>query len=295
MVAMSAIVALACGGQAKVQTPAASPATRTVTDDLGRTVTIPARVTRVISLAPNLTEDVFAVGAGDRLVGVTTYCNFPEQAKTISKVGDTMTPNIETIVALKPELVLVSTASQIEAFMKTLADNNVAVYVTKPESLDGVLRNLTQIGDLLGETEKASALVGDLKRRTADVEAKTKGEKPSKVFVQFSREPIFTIGKQGFLNGLIESAGGVSATANIETAFPNLSKETALTMDPDVIILSDSEDNREVSDAFRSSPAVRNKRVVRINPDILSRPGPRLVDALEEIARDLHPEKFERK
>ena len=109
--------------------------TRQVTDDLGRTVTIPVKVTRVVSLAPSLTENIFAVGAGDRLVGVTTFCNYPELAKAIAKVGDTMNPNIETIVALKPDIVFVSTASQIEAFMKTLEQNGIAVYVANATRL----------------------------------------------------------------------------------------------------------------------------------------------------------------
>ena len=112
------------------------------------------------------------------------------------------------------------------------------------------------------------------------------------VLVQISREPLFTIGKGAFLNDLIDRAGGESVTAGVETAFPKLSKETASGLNPEVIILSDSEDNQEPNDAFKNSPAVRSGRVYKINADIISRPGPRLVDALEQITRDLHPEKF---
>jgi iron complex transport system substrate-binding protein len=109
----------ACG-DAELKVEVDQPKMREVTDDLGRVVMIPQSVTRVVSLAPNLTENIFAVGAGDRLVGVTTYCNYPEQARSIAKIGDTMSPNIETIIALKPDIVFVSTASQIETLMKTL-------------------------------------------------------------------------------------------------------------------------------------------------------------------------------
>ena len=116
--------------------------TRQVTDDLGRVVTVPVKITRVVSTAPSVTENVFAVGAGDRLVGVTTFCDYPEEAKAIAKVGDTLNPNMETIVALKPDVVLVSTASQIEAFMKTLEANGIAVYVTSPATLDDVFKHL---------------------------------------------------------------------------------------------------------------------------------------------------------
>ena len=113
-----------------------------------------------------------------------------------------------------------------------------------------------------------------------------------KVFVQISKEPLFTIGKQSFLTELVAQAGGHSVTAEVESAYPKISKETASALNPEVIILSDSEDNKEPNDVFKNSPAVKNGRVFKVNADILSRPGPRLVDALEQIARDLHPEKF---
>ncbi len=266
---------------------------RVVTDDLGRTVNVPVKITRIVSLAPNLTENIFAVGAGDRLVGVTTFCNYPEQAKEIAKIGDTMTPNMERIVALKPDIVFVSTASQIEAFMKTLEVNGIAVYVTNPASLDGVLKNLTQLGDIFGTQEQTEKLVNDLQRRVAAA-----NPPPAyllihpRVFVQISKEPLFTIGKSSFLTEIVARAGGHSVTADIDSAYPKISKETALALNPEIIILSDSEDNREPNDVFKSSTAVKNARVYKVNADLLSRPGPRLVDALEQIAKDLHPEKF---
>src|SRR2546423_3495789 len=106
--------------------------THEVIDEAGRHVALPAKIDRIISLAPNLTEIVYAVGAGDRLVGDTTYCDYPAEAKNVAKVGDTMHPNIERIIALKPQLVLVSTASQLEAFTNQLSAQQIAVYVTNP-------------------------------------------------------------------------------------------------------------------------------------------------------------------
>ncbi len=265
---------------------------RIVTDDLERKVTIPVKVTRVVSLAPNLTESIFAVGAGDRLVGVTTFCNYPEQAKEIAKIGDTMTPNMESIIALKPDVVFVSTASQIENFTKTLDANGIAVYVSNPVSLLDVFKNLKQLGELFGTSENADRLVNDLQKRTASVESAVKGDEPTRVFVQISQEPLFTIGKQSFLTTLLDIALAKSVTADVETTYPKLSKETALILKPEAIILSESHDNKEPNDVFRSSPAVKNGRIYKVNADLLSRPGPRLVDALEQIAKQLHPEKF---
>ncbi len=268
---------------------------RVVTDDLGRHVTIPLRVTRVVSLAPNLTESIFAVGAGDRLVGVTTFCNYPEQAKSITKIGDTMNPNMESIVALKPDIVFVSTASQIESFTKTLDANGIAVYVTNPMSLDDVVKDLFALSEILGNSENSGVLanfVPELKREINGFRERMKNETKVRVFVQISKEPLFTIGKQSFLNEVIDVAGGESVTNEVESAYPKLSKETALALSPDVIILSESDDNREPNEVFRNSPAVKNGRVYKINADIISRPGPRLFGGLYQIARDLHPKKF---
>jgi len=267
--------------------------TREISDDLGRKIRIPEKIERAVSLAPNLTESIFAVGAGDKLVGVTSFCNYPADASVIQKVGDTISPNMETIFALKPNIVFVSTASQIETFTKTLENQNIAVYVTNPKNLDGVLSNLKQLGDILGTSAQAGNLISDLQKRITAVENKVKGKSQTKVFVQISKEPLFTIGKESFLTEIIERAGGVSVTKNVETAYPKLSKETALALNPEAIILSDSDDNKEPNEVFKNSPALQNDRVFKINADLLSRPAPRIVDALERIAKDLHPESFE--
>jgi iron complex transport system substrate-binding protein len=294
LVCLLAIVALAGGlaGCAKGPAGAANIPVRVVNDDLQRRVNVPMEVKRVVSLAPSATEDVFSVGAGDRLVGVTTFCNYPDEARSIAKIGDTMNPNMETIVALKPDVVLVSTASQVEAFTRTLEENRIAVYVLDPTTLNDVFNSLERLAALLGTTDRLAKVVPDLRKRAADVELKAGSVAKSKVFVQISREPLFTIGKTAFLNDVIARAGGLSVTADVETAFPKLSKETASALDPDVIILSDSEDNQSPNEAFKNSPAVKKGRVYKINADIISRPGPRLVDALEAIAKDIHPELF---
>ncbi len=273
---------------------------RVVTDDLGRRVSVPVKVSRVVSLAPNLTENIFAVGAGDRLVGVTTFCNYPEAAKTIAKIGDTMNPNMESIVALKPDIVFVSTASQIEAFTKTLEANGIAVYVTNPTTLNGLYGSLEKLGTIFGNSESAANIIVDLQGRESEIRTKMNswpggGLPPGGrvlVFVQISKEPLFSIGKDSLLTQVVQLAGATVTTADIAEAYPKVSKESALVMNPEAIILSESPDNQEPNDVFKNSPAVKNGRVFRINADIISRPGPRLIDALEQIARNLHPEQF---
>ena len=275
----------ACRGEN--QTTTAEVKTREITDDLGRRIKIPVRVERAVSLAPNLTENIFAVGAGYRLIGVTSFCNYPAEAQEVQKVGDTISPNIETIIALKPQIVFVSTASQIETFTKTLETQGITVFVTNPKDLNGVLANLKQLGEIFGTEEKANALIGELQKRIAAVDARVRDKAKTKTFVQISKEPLFTIGKESFLTEIIERAGGASVTRDVATAYPKISKETALALDPEVIVLSESPDNTEPNEVFKNSPALKNGKVFKIGADILSRPGPRIVDALEQIAEAL--------
>lgn len=286
------------GCAARNQTAPSSPSSgsRVFVDDEGRQLNVAARVGRVVSLAPNLTEIMFALSAGDRLVGNTTFCDYPIEAKTVTKVGDTLHPSIERIIALKPDVVLVSTASQLEAFTKQLDDHKIAVYVTNPHSLDEVFISMLRLGELLGEQNRAASVVAELRTRAEKVESVVKSVKPIKVFYQVSGEPLYTIGREAYLTDLVRRAGGLSVTAGVPSAFPRYSEESALAAQPEAIILptggSMGSTNGTVALSLKNSPAAQNKRVYKINDDHLSRPGPRLLDGLEEMARALHPEAF---
>jgi iron complex transport system substrate-binding protein len=273
-----------------------SPTSRQFTDEAGRTISVPARIDRFITLAPNLTEIVFAIGAGDRLVGNTTYCDYPAPAKQIEKVGDTLRPSMERIIALRPQLVLVSTASQLETFTTQLSDHQIAVYVTDPHDLEGVFKSIKDLGDLLNETEATAELLRNLRARAEAVERAVNTTQPISVFYQVSAEPLYTAGRDSFVTDLIRRAGGKSVTENVPGAWPLFSAESALAAQPEAIILptggSMGSANAEVNAALRRSPAVKNGKVYKINDDHLARPGPRSVDGLEEIARALHPEAF---
>jgi len=271
---------------------------REITDDAGRRVSVPAQVDRVVSLAPNLTEIVFAVGAGNRLVGRTSYCDYPPEAKAIAEVGDTIHPNLEPIIALKPQVVLVSTASQLEVFTQQLQGQNIAVFVTDPHDLEGVFRSIEQIGEIVGEKDRANQLVQKLRERTNAVEQAVKQKPPVRVFYQASGEPLYTAGRDSFVTDLMRRAGATSVTADVPGAWPKYSNESALAARPEAIILptggSMGAANATVVEALRQSPAVLNGRVYKINDDYLARPGPRLVDGLEEMAHALHPDAFGR-
>jgi iron complex transport system substrate-binding protein len=268
-----------------------------VADQSGRKVSVPTRVTRIITLAPNLTEIVFAIGAGDRVVGNTTYCDYPAAAKQVAKVGDTLQPSVERIIALHPQLILVSTASQLEAFTRQLEAQGIAVYVTDPHDLEGVLRSIKALGDLLNESESAGRLVDELNARILATEARVKEAKPVTVFYQLSAEPLYTAGRDSFVTDLIRRAGGISVTGEVPGGWPRYSAESAIAAQPQAIIMATAESmggnaNAGVASSLAKSPAAVTGRVYKINGDYLSRPGPRLVDGLEQIARALHPDAF---
>ncbi|HEY9503252.1 MAG TPA: ABC transporter substrate-binding protein, partial [Pyrinomonadaceae bacterium] len=214
-----------------------STSTRSIKDDTGVAVVIPQSVERVVSLAPNLTEIAFAVGGGSRLVGDTSYCDYPEAAKSISKVGDTLHPSIERIIALKPQVVLVSTASQLEGFTRQLQDQNISVFVTDPHDLEGVFRSIEQVGEILGTTGETKQLIQTLRSRATAVEEAVKARPPVRLFYQLSAEPLYTAGHDAFVTDLIRRAGGLSVTADVAGAWPKYSAESALAAKPDAIIL----------------------------------------------------------
>jgi iron complex transport system substrate-binding protein len=249
-----------------------------------------------VSLAPNLTEIVYAVGAGSSLVGNTSYCDYPSEAKTVEKVGDTLHPSIERIIALRPQVVLVSTASQLENFTQQLGSHQIAVFITDPRDLEGVFRSIQKIGEMLNRPGQAAELVAQLRARTAAVEDAVKDRPPVTVFYQLSDEPLYTAGKDAFVTDLIKRAGGASLTAGVPGAWPKYSAESALAARPEAIILptggSTGTGNSAVTEALRQSPAALSGRIFKINADHLSRPGPRAVTGLEEMARALHPHTF---
>jgi iron complex transport system substrate-binding protein len=291
----AASFALSCSSPRESAGQTSQTEMREVTDEAGKRVRLPLRPQRIVTLAPNLTEIVYAIGAGDRLVGNTTFCDYPAEAKQVTKVGDTLQPNIERIIALKPEVIFVSTASQLETFTKQLNERGIAVFVTDPHDLEGVFRSIKTLGELLGQEAQAEKLVSDLRARAAAIEEAVKARPPVTVFYQVSPQPLWTAGRRSWITDLIRRAGGKSVTAEVEGEWMRYSDEAALASRPEAIIMATSSDEKlEVAAALQKSPAAITKRVYGINGDFLSRPGPRLVEGLEQIAHVLHAEAFKK-
>jgi iron complex transport system substrate-binding protein len=264
---------------------------RTVTDELGRNVQVSAQPQRIVSLAPSVTEILFALGAGDRVAGVTSYCDYPPEARQKPAVGDTLKPSAEKIVALKADLVIISTASQVEASLRRLAELGIPVYVSNPRSINGVLESIDRIGELIDARDRARQLTDELRGRIAAVEARVAETFRPSVFVVLGTEPLITAGAGSFINDLINRAGARSISAEHNGDYPQYSIEAVIARQPEIIFLQAG--GSELTPRLRQTPAARSNRVYHIDDDLLLRPGPRIVDGLERIAAKVHPEIFE--
>ena len=265
---------------------------RTVTDELGRTVQVPAQPQHIVSLAPSITEILFALGVSDRVAGVTSYCDYPPAARQKPPVGDTLKPSVEKIVALKADLVIISTASQVEASFRKLEELGIPVFVTNPRTIDAVVESIDKIGELIDARERAHELTDELRRRIATVETRSAEASRPSVLVILGTEPLITAGAGSFINDLINRAGARSISAEDKADYPQYSIETVVASQPEIILLQAG--GNELTSRLRQTPAARSNRVYHIDDDLLLRPGPRIVDGLEQLAAKFHPELFER-
>lgn len=268
---------------------------RRVTDETGRSVNVPDHPQRLISLAPSITEIVYALGLGDRLVGDTEYCDYPPEAKRKPHVGAILNPSLEQIVALKPDLVLGIAEANRRETAEQLERLGIPLYGLTAHTMDDMLRSVDDLGGLLGREAEARALIERLQGRTQAVAERVKDRPRPKVLFVVWYQPLVTAGPHTFISDVIRRAGGDSITDDLGEEWPRLSLEEALHRDPDIILFPRSESFAPLLGEFQKLPGWRDFRAVKNNrlyfiPDTIVRPCPRLVDALEEVAGVLHPE-----
>ncbi|MBI5349878.1 MAG: ABC transporter substrate-binding protein [Chloroflexi bacterium] len=283
-------------------TIAPSPAPLTFTDASKRTVKLPKPAQRFISIAPSNTEILFAVGAGKQVVGRDDLSDFPAEAKSVTSIGSTFKKlNTEAIVALKPDLVLAANLTAAEQ-VKSLEDLGITVYVLgNPKDLEGLYQNLITVGQLTGHEDDAKKLNESLKKRVSAVTDKTKvvTAKP-KVFYEIdATDPLkpWTTGAGTFIDTLITMAGGQNVGALLKDPFAQMSSEEVVKQNPDIILLGDAKFGTTVDSVgkragWNAIAAVKNNKVLPFDDDLASRPGPRLVDGLEALAKVLQPDLF---
>jgi iron complex transport system substrate-binding protein len=269
-------------------------------DDIGRTVEIPAHPRRIISLAPSITETLFALGLDREIVGVTDFCNYPEAALSRPKVGSFISLSAERIVSLNPDLILATADGNRKESVDQLTRLGLPVYTVSPSNLDQTFRMIATIGRITGRDKEALALVHRLRQRVRHVTSVTEHLPRPKVFFQIGLDSLVTVGRDTFLNELITLAGGVNIAGEENIRYPRLSIERVLTAAPDIIIVTSMKGEGSFAQAKRnwmrrsSLPAVRRGQIYLMETDVVFRPSPRIVDGLEELARLIHPEARDR-
>jgi iron complex transport system substrate-binding protein len=271
---------------------------RDVVDEAGRPVRIPQPVRRIVSLAPSLTETLYALGLQDRLVGDTDYCDYPEDAQKKRKVGGAINPNFEEIAALRPDLVLVIKSLNRYDTVRALDELGIPVYATDPHTVDEIISSTERLAEILGTPGAGSMLAADMEHRLSDLRQRLAPLPPRKVLFIVWAEPLISIGKDTFIADALHRAGALSIVDSSQS-WPQVNLEEVVKLQPEYLVFATGhgENVAHDMDAFSGLPgwrlldAVRNRKFAVIS-DAVNRPAPRIVSAIENLARQLHPEAF---
>ncbi len=273
-------------------------ASETFKDEVGREVIVPFPPKKIVSLAPNVTEILFALGLDQEIVGVSIHCNFPKRAKNKVRVGSYISLDFEKIVSLKPDLIIATGAGNTKDMVERLERLGFRIYVIFPKNFEEILQSIGHVGQVVDRKKEAAEIIQEMKSRRQRVVDLTRGLPRPRVFLQIGEAPIVTVGKDSFADDLIRLAGGDNVAGNEKTMYPRFGMEEVLKRSPEVILISSMNPRGNYQrvlqewSRWRTIPAVRNGRIHLIDSDLIDRPSPRIIEGLEEVARILHPEKF---
>lgn len=259
------------------------------TDDRGRTVRLSSAPRRIVSLAPNLTEIVFLLGEEDRLAGVTRFCNHPPAAATLPRIGGIVDPDVERIFAADPDLVLCTTDGNPKERVRILEEAGIPCFAVGPQDLAAVFRTIERIGALLGVPERGRREADALRERARRASRPQRGPSPRVLFV-VSTSPVIAAGAGTFLDEIVRAAGGTNAGAGYGGRYPRMGVEDLIASRPDVILLAAMTGVESFPPSvtrWEEIPAFRTGDVFSLDGDLVTRPGPRMVQALEAVAEVL--------
>jgi iron complex transport system substrate-binding protein len=266
-----------------------------VVDAYNRTVKIDKEPKRIITISPDITEGIYALGKGSSLVGRSDYDDYPVQALKVPSIGSLLEPNIEKIVELKPDLVITSALFSKEVIKKLEILNIKVIVLYGQENFTGVYDTMEKLGKVVNASEKSLAIVSDMKNKVTEITDKVKTAKKPVVYyvVGFGKSGDFTAGKDTFIGNMIEMAGGENAAKDVVGW--KYSVEKLINKDPDILICSklyNSKKGIESTNGYKVLTAVKSGKLLEVDENIVVRQGPRLADGLEEMAKLIHPEIF---
>jgi iron complex transport system substrate-binding protein len=278
--------------------PGSAEASRQLTDEVGRQVTVPDHPRRIVCLAPSLTETVYALEDGDAVVGVTNYTTFVAGAQQKPSVGELLNPSLEKVVALRPDLVLATEEVNTRESVEQLERYKIPVYVVDPKGLSGILNSVRDIGAAIDHQQVADTLASDLGRRWKAVAARVQNLRRPTILVVIWPDPVISAGKNTFISEAINAAGGRSATDDISQDWPQISMEAVVRRAPEFLLIgahkSITADRLRRQPGWKEVAAVQQNRIIYID-ERLEHSSPVLFDALEELAGKLHPDAFSHK
>jgi len=295
-----ALLLFAVVGVAQISSSPATPpvAMHEVVDEMGRTLRVPVNPIRIVSLAPSLTETVYALGAQDRLVGDTIYCDYPPEAQKKPKVGGVTDPNLEEIAALHPDLVLVTKDGNRLETVRALESFGIPSYASNPRKISEILTSTEKLADVLNVPGAGKAVADDMQHRLDSLKGKLNGVPPKRVLFVVWTEPLISVGKDTFIADAIGRAGAISIVDSAQD-WPQVSMEEVAHLQPDYLVFAHS--GSDVVDhgfeslanlpGWRILNAVRARHYAVIS-DAVIRPAPRIISAIEDLAKQLHPEVF---
>jgi iron complex transport system substrate-binding protein len=267
-------------------------ASRTVTDETGRKVTVPDHAHRIVCLVPSVTDSIFALGAANDVVAVSDYVNYPAEAMSKPSVGAIDKPSIEMTLSLHPDLILGMPQLNDRAVLEQFEHLGIPVYLADPHGIAGILHSLIGLGHALGRESQAAALVVRLQQRIDAVHASVKGKPVVNVFMPVSYDPVITIGKGSFITDIIQAAGGHSITDDLNQEWPRISMEAVIARAPQALLMMRGgmikPDNLSSRPGWNILPAVRAQRIYFVDKRV-NFPSPVAIDALEDLARQFHP------
>jgi iron complex transport system substrate-binding protein len=267
-----------------------------VIDETGRSVNISPSPQRIVSLAPGITEILYALNLADKIVGVTSFCNWPPAARQKQRIGGFINPSIEQIVSLEPDLIIATADGNRQDTVRQLEKIGLPVYVTNPSNTNGILRSISHLGKITARKNAAATLVRQLQKRLSNIEAQIRHKSKPRVFFQIGLEPLITIGSKTLINEAIERAGGRNIASSDTARYPRYSPEGIMAGSPDIILFAPMANDKEFIavkkfwQQFEGVPAVKNNRIYPIDTDLISRASVRIVDAIETMALIFHPD-----
>jgi len=270
-------------------------APRTFVDDLGRKLYLAKPPTRIISLAPSITEMLFALGLNEEIVGVTEFCDYPPAALEKPKVGYSR-PNLESIVGLQPDLLLAPKSFMRVDLLQKLEQLKIPTFVFAPQTVEEIMAHIQMLGRMVGRSHEGNAQTVELRKQISTLSQQVDGlPRPTMLYV-LNSNPLITVGPGSFIHHLIELAGGRNAAEEATTPYPRLTMEEVLRQNPDFLVFPVGrfegipQSEQDTWKRWDTLNAVKHDRMFQVQSDLLNRPGPRIIEGLKQLVNVLHPE-----